>query len=82
MCIQQVGSMFTPFFGVDSVTNMIEARQNNEAMYRRFFKFALERGIFGPPSPYEAWFISSVHTKEHLLLFQEAVMEFIEQESR
>ncbi|MBP3195149.1 MAG: glutamate-1-semialdehyde 2,1-aminomutase [Cardiobacteriaceae bacterium] len=32
--------------------------------FTRFFYSMLEDGIYLPPSPYEAWFISSAHTEE------------------
>ncbi len=64
--INRVGSMMTLFFGVDRVTNAAEARKCNREIFGRFFHGMLKRGIYLPPSPFEAMFISRAHTKADL----------------
>jgi glutamate-1-semialdehyde 2,1-aminomutase len=51
------------FFGVDRVTNADEARQADTAMFAGFFWAMLERGIYLPPSQFEAMFVSLAHTE-------------------
>lgn len=64
--INRVGSMMTVFFGVDTVTNAAEARQCSRERFASFFHGMLERGVYFPPAPFEAAFISLAHTKAHL----------------
>lgn len=62
-CVQGVGSMFTLFLGTEKVT----AKQHlDQKMFNKFFTCLFEQGIYIPPSPYEAWFISAAHTKKNL----------------
>ncbi|MBV8772361.1 MAG: glutamate-1-semialdehyde 2,1-aminomutase [Deltaproteobacteria bacterium] len=61
-CVNRVGSLLTLFFGVDRVRNADEARQADTAMFARFFRAMLERGIYLPPSQFEAMFVSLAHT--------------------
>jgi glutamate-1-semialdehyde 2,1-aminomutase len=35
-------------------------------MYARLFEGMLERGVYLPPSKYEALFVSAVHEEEHI----------------
>jgi glutamate-1-semialdehyde 2,1-aminomutase len=71
--INRVGSMLTLFFGVDRVTSAAEARQCNRGQFARFFHGMLARGIYLPPAPFEAMFISLAHKKADL---QETISAF------
>jgi glutamate-1-semialdehyde 2,1-aminomutase len=64
--INRVGSMMTLFFGVDRVTNAAEARTCNREIFGRYFHGMLKRGVYLPPAPFEAMFISRAHTKADL----------------
>ena len=64
--INRVGSMLTLFFGVDRVTSAAEARQCNREQFARFFHGMLRRGVYLPPAPFEAMFISLAHNKADL----------------
>ncbi len=59
--VNRVGSMLTLFFGVDQVRNADEARSCDRDQFARFFHGMLERGVYLPPSPFEAAFISLAH---------------------
>lgn len=48
-------------FGTKPILNFDDARRADHAAYARFFRFMLERGVFLPPSGYEAMFISAAH---------------------
>lgn len=75
--LQRVGSMLTLFWGVKEVTCMEEAQKVNPTIFANFFAFMLEKGIYIPPAQHEAWFISTVHTDEHLLKTRDAILEFM-----
>ena len=38
-----------------------QARGQSPAAYAAFFHAMLERGVYLPPSPFEAWFLSAAH---------------------
>lgn len=61
-CVQQVGSMFTLFFGIEKAANLTEVERADRELFRRFFFAMLERGFYLPPSPFEAAFLSLSHT--------------------
>lgn len=62
-CVQRAGSMWTLFFGVDRVTDAEQARAADTAAFGRFFAAMLERGVYLPPSQFEAAFISLAHSE-------------------
>ena len=76
-CIQRVGSMFTLFFGRKSVANMEEAKLLDRDQFIDFFRYMYEKNIYIPPSQYEAWFVSSAHTDDHLNKTVNAIIEFL-----
>jgi len=63
----QVGGMFGLFFtAAPQVVNYAEAGACNVAHFRRFFHLMLEGGVYLAPSAFEAGFVSSAHTEEHI----------------
>ena len=60
--INRVGSMLTPFFTDAPVTDYAGATACNTDMYARVARALLARGIYPPPSQFEAWFLSAAHT--------------------
>lgn len=56
------GSMFTLFFTDRPVTDFASAKTSDTALFTQFFNRALQRGIYLPPSQFEAAFISRAHT--------------------
>jgi glutamate-1-semialdehyde 2,1-aminomutase len=62
-CVNRAGSLLTIFFGVDHVGNAAEARKADTAVFAKFFRAMLERGIYLPPSQFEAMFVSLAHTE-------------------
>ncbi len=65
-CINRAGSLLTLFLGVTEVRNAEEAQRADRARFARFFKAMLERGIYLPPSQFEALFISIAHSEDDL----------------
>ena len=63
--LQEAGSLFSVFLGTDqAVRDFGEARGQSTAAYAAFFHAMLEQGVYLPPSPYEAWFVSAAHDDE------------------
>jgi glutamate-1-semialdehyde 2,1-aminomutase len=63
-CLNRAGSMWTLFFGVDAVRAAASAEQADRAVFARFFRRMLELGIYLPPSPFEAAFLSLAHSED------------------
>jgi glutamate-1-semialdehyde 2,1-aminomutase len=60
--IQSTGTMFSVFFtDHGSVRDFTDASRTDAAAYAAFFHAMLDRGVYLPPSAYEAWFLSSAH---------------------
>jgi len=64
--INRQGSMLTLFFGVSRVQSPADALGCDRETYAHFFHAMLARGIYLPPSPLEAMFISLAHTTADL----------------
>jgi glutamate-1-semialdehyde 2,1-aminomutase len=56
------GSVLTPFFTDRRVNDYTSATSANTDQYARFFRGMIRRGIYPPPSQFEAWFLSAAHT--------------------
>jgi glutamate-1-semialdehyde 2,1-aminomutase len=56
----RVGSMFTWFFTPSEVRDFASASASDTAAFARFHRAMLERGIWLPPSQFEAAFVSAV----------------------
>ncbi len=59
----RVGSMLTLFFSERPVTNYAEAKACDVERFARFHRGMLARGVYLPPSPFEAWFVGASHTE-------------------
>jgi glutamate-1-semialdehyde 2,1-aminomutase len=57
--LQTAGNMFSIFFTDTSVTNYDQARTQDAGAFREFFHAMLARGVYLPPSAFEAWFVSA-----------------------
>ena len=64
--VQRVTSMLTSFFAEGPVRDWRTASTSDTAAYARFFHAMLERGVYLPPSQYEAAFLSLAHTAEDI----------------
>jgi len=64
--VQHAGSLFSVFFADHDVRNYDEARAQNLRAYAAFFHAMLARGVYLPPSAYEAWFVSAAHDDDAL----------------
>jgi glutamate-1-semialdehyde 2,1-aminomutase len=64
--VNAFGSLLTPFFTSEPVYDYRSALSADTGAYARFFNGMLGRGIYLPPSQFEAWFISGAHTRRHI----------------
>jgi glutamate-1-semialdehyde 2,1-aminomutase len=60
--VNAFGSLVTPFFTTVPVRDYDSALKADTAAYAAFFRGMLARGIYPPPSQFEAWFLSDAHT--------------------
>ena len=60
--VNAFGSVFTPFFTASPVRDYTSALASNTSAYAAFFRGMLNRGVYPPPSQFEAWFLSAAHT--------------------
>jgi glutamate-1-semialdehyde 2,1-aminomutase len=60
--VNAFGSLLTPFFTDRPVHDYRSATSANAEHYARFFRGMIARGVYPPPSQFEAWFLSAAHT--------------------
>ena len=77
MTINRVGSMFTLFFTDRPVNGYADVMACDTEAFGRFFHFALDEGIYLPPSQFEAAFISGAHTEADMDRLAEVVRGFL-----
>jgi glutamate-1-semialdehyde 2,1-aminomutase len=75
LTVNRVGSMLTAFFQAGSVSTYNDAVKSNTEAFKVFFNAMLERGVYLPPSQFEAAFISSQHDETDLKLTLNAARE-------
>jgi glutamate-1-semialdehyde 2,1-aminomutase len=76
--VNRAGSMFTLFFSDCPVTDYESAKRSDTARFARFFHAMLERGIYLPPSQFEAAFVSAAHSEEDIRLTAAAIRKALE----
>jgi glutamate-1-semialdehyde 2,1-aminomutase len=74
--VNRVGSMATFFFQSGPVRNADDARRSDTALFGKFFHHLLQRGVYLPPSQYEALFVSAVHSAGDIDHTVQAIREF------
>jgi glutamate-1-semialdehyde 2,1-aminomutase len=60
--VNVAGSLLTLFFCEQPVRDYDDAKKSDTKKFAKFFQEMLERGMFLPPSQYEALFVSAAHT--------------------
>ncbi|MFN4218565.1 MAG: glutamate-1-semialdehyde 2,1-aminomutase [Candidatus Bipolaricaulia bacterium] len=78
--LNRVGSMLTVFFSEQEIYDYASARRADTHQYARFFWGMLERGIYLPPSQFEALFVSLAHTQTDIERTLEAAEETMKHE--
>ncbi len=59
--VPQTGSMWCTYFTDTPVRDLASAQTTDADLFGRFFRECLTAGVYLPPSPYEACFISTAH---------------------
>jgi len=75
--ITRAGPLFSVFFGAGPVTDFPTARAADHAAYARFFHAMLDRGVYLPPSGYEAWFPGAAHGEPEVERTLDAVRSWL-----
>jgi glutamate-1-semialdehyde 2,1-aminomutase len=75
LTVNRVGSMFTFFFTDQPVTDYESAKRSDTAMFGRYFRGMLERGIYLAPSQFEAAFLSAAHSDADIDVTVQAARE-------
>ena len=71
--LNRAGSLFSFFFTDREVVDYATAATTDTAAYAAFFHECLRRGVYLPPSAYEAWFLSAAHDDAALERIADAV---------
>ncbi len=80
--VNRVGSMLTLFLGPERVGAPADARTSDRDRFARFFHGMLARGIYLPPSPFEALFVSLAHGEDDIAATVAAFADWAEEDSR
>ncbi len=59
--VNRVGSMLTVFFSHGPVTDLVAAMASDGPAFSRWFHGLMRRGVYWPPSRFEAAFVSAAH---------------------
>ncbi len=59
--VHAAGNLFSVFFAGVEVRDFAGAQAQDTRAYAAFFHEMLARGVYLPPSAYEAWFLSAAH---------------------
>ncbi len=76
--VPSVPGLLTVFFAPAPVRDYAEARAADGAAFARFHAAMLARGIYLPPSPFEAWFPSLAHDDDEIEATLQAASEAFE----
>jgi glutamate-1-semialdehyde 2,1-aminomutase len=72
--LSRAGSLFSVFFtDRDEVRDYEQAGTQSSGRYGAFFHAMLARGVYLPPSAYEAWFLSAAHDDDAIARVVEAL---------
>ena len=75
LTLNRVGSMWTAFFTADPVYDYVSAKRADTQRFGRFFHALLDRGVYLPPSQFEAAFVSLAHGEAEVRHTLEAVRQ-------
>jgi glutamate-1-semialdehyde 2,1-aminomutase len=71
--VQTAGNMFSVFFTEDEVHDYDGARAAQTWRFPPFFHALLEAGVYGPPSAFEAWFVSAALDDDAFAVIEKAL---------
>jgi glutamate-1-semialdehyde 2,1-aminomutase len=74
--VQSVTGLVTPFFtDAEEVTDYAGAAASDQVAYGAFCRELIARGVYPPPSQFEAWFPSLAHSERDIDLTVEAAAD-------
>jgi glutamate-1-semialdehyde 2,1-aminomutase len=76
--VNRAGSMMTWFFTDATVNDYTTAKLSDTKRFAKFFHAMLDRGIYLPPSQFEAFFVSTAHTEADIERTLDAARESFE----
>ena len=79
LAVQSVPGLMTPFFSDRPVVDYSAAKRSDLDAYAVFARALLERGVYPPPSQFEAWFPSLAHTQGDIEFTLEAARDALAQ---
>jgi glutamate-1-semialdehyde 2,1-aminomutase len=71
--VQFAGNLLSVFFTEDEVHDYAGAQAAATWRFPAFFHALLERGVYPPPSPFEAWFVSAALDDDAFSVIEEAL---------
>jgi glutamate-1-semialdehyde 2,1-aminomutase len=77
--VQSVPGLLTVFFSDSPVHSYADAKRCDTDAYATFCRALLARGVYPPPSQFEAWFPSLAHGSEHLSRTVQAARDAFEE---
>jgi glutamate-1-semialdehyde 2,1-aminomutase len=77
--IASVPGLVTPFFAAELPRDFAAASGSDLGAHARFCRALLERGIYPPPSQFEAWFVSLAHDEAAIERTCDAAAEAFDQ---
>ena len=78
LCVNRVGSMMTLFFNPGEVTGSQSVSASDREGFGRLFHRMLDEGVYLPPSPFEAMFVSTAHSDADIQATIEAAQRALE----
>ena len=66
LSVVQLGSLLTVFCITGEVVNYDDARRADRELFKQLHGAMLARGVFLPPSQFEAWFLSTAHSAQDI----------------
>jgi glutamate-1-semialdehyde 2,1-aminomutase len=79
MVINQVGSMMSLHFSEIPVNNFTSSSASNSGLFKQYFHYCLENGIYLPPSAFESWFIGNALSEDDINYTIKIAKEFVTQ---
>lgn len=76
--INQVGSMYSLFFTTEAVWDYNSAKKADTALFGRYFRQMLERGVYLAPSQFETLFVSQILGEKEIQQLKQASLESLQ----
>jgi glutamate-1-semialdehyde 2,1-aminomutase len=77
--ISRIASLLTVFFTDSPVVDYESAKRSDTSLFAAFFQKLLSQGVYWPPSPFEAAFVSLAHNDEDIRLTGEIIERALNQ---